>query len=239
VVVTIPFFHGEREQNKKMEEVSLIIMEEEQDVRDAQHRYDKVNAEFNKWEIEHPDYSVLHPEYVQLQQLLTSANQVLKDARAAADEKAKHQPNAVVPTTKKQKIADNDLPEYLCECIAAAQEVSLEASDVGKLVAVPEFIFHIDCCNGLFIRQEYVNVAHIIKKRLTLHDSIRRVLVLRSSGIGKSVFGVLLFLLAIKEKKDVAYHPLNLDFTYMGERSTISPIFPGSRFRLYRVSNCQ
>jgi len=57
-------------------------------------------------------------------------------------------------------------------------------------------------------------ILHILSKRLTLHDSIRRVLVLRSSGIGKSVFGVLLFLLAIKEKKDVAYHPMNNKFTY-------------------------
>ena len=96
----------------------------------------------------------------------------------------------------------------------AAQEVNLEESSVGKVVAVPEFMFNINCCNGLFIRQEYVNVAHIIKKRLTLHDSIRRVLVLGSPGIGKSVFGVLLFLLAIKKKKDVAYHPLNDAFTY-------------------------
>jgi len=198
-----------------MEEVSLIIItEEEQDVRDAQRRYDKVNAEFNKWENEHPDYSVLHPEYVQLQQLLTSANQVLKDARAAANEKAKHQPNAVVPTTKKQKIADNDLPEYLCECIAAAQEVSLEESDVGKLVAVPKTMFSINCRHGLFIREEYLDVAHIIKTKLASDESIRRVLVLGSPGIGKSVFGLFLFLLGIKEKKDVAYHPMNAEVTY-------------------------
>jgi len=78
-------------------------------------------------------------------------------------------------------------------------------------VAVPEFIFHIDCCNGLFIRQEYVDITNIIKKKLTLNDLIRRVLVLGSPGIGKSVFGVLLFLLAIKEKKD---YPLNHRFTY-------------------------
>jgi len=59
-----------------------------------------------------------------------------------------------------------------------------------------------------------MDVANIIKVHLTLHKSTRRVLVLGSPGIGKSIFGVLLFLLAIKEKKDVAYHPMNTDVTY-------------------------
>jgi len=111
-------------------------------------------------------------------------------------------------------MAANSLPEYLSDYIVVAQKVSLEASGADKVVAVPEFIFDIDCCNDLFIRQEYLDVAHIIQKILTLNDSIRRVLVLGSPGIGKSVFGVLLFLLAIKKKKDVAYHPLNDAFTY-------------------------
>jgi len=46
-----------------------------------------------------------------------------------------------------------------------------------------------------------VDVANTIKENLTSDKSTRRVLVLGSPGIGKSVFGVLLFLLAIKEGK--------------------------------------
>jgi hypothetical protein len=98
------------------------------------------------------------------------------------------------------------------EYIALAQDLSLEETE--KLVAVPKKIFRTNFLNGLFIRQEHVDVANIIEKKLASDESIDRVLVVGSPGIGKSVFGVLLFLLAIKEKKDVAYHPMNLGFTY-------------------------
>ena len=84
----------------------------------------------------------------------------------------------------------------------------------GTLVSLPQNFLGATLSMGLFIRQEYVDVAHIIQAKLALNKSIKRVLVLGSPGIGKSVFGVLLFLLDIKQKKDVAYHPIDLDFTY-------------------------
>ena len=115
-------------------------------------------------------------------------------------------------TTKRQRIEATDRP-MLTKIIALAQNLSLE--DSGKLVAAPEYIFRTEFENdGLFIRQEYVNVVNIIAEKLACDNPSRRVLVLGSPGIGKSVFGVLLFLLAIKEKKDVAYHPMDLGFTY-------------------------
>jgi hypothetical protein len=49
-------------------------------------RYDKVNADFEEWERNHPGYNVLHPEYVQFNQLLNDAERRWKDARAAAEE---------------------------------------------------------------------------------------------------------------------------------------------------------
>jgi len=124
----------------------------------------------------------------------------MEGARAAAAERASNQRNAV--PTKKQRLAEIFLPECR-EYIVVAQnkELSFKKSNVGKLVTVPEFIFRTNCCNGLFIRQEYVDVANTIKENLTSDKSTRRVFVLGSPGIGKSVFGVLLFLLAIKEGK--------------------------------------
>lgn len=74
--------------------------------------------------------------------------------------------------------------------------------------------FSTDFHNGLFVRQEYVDVAKIIQHALTSGKIYFRVLVIGSPGIGKSVFGVLLFLLAIKEKRNVAYCPLDKKLIY-------------------------
>jgi len=154
--------------------------------------------------------------YERLKEAQEHQERILNEARAAA-EKANR-------ATKKQRVAaEIDLPNW-SKYLAVAQELSLEESDVGKLVHVPGTIFSTDfrngVCNGLFIRQEYVDVDDIINKKLSSDDgsidngSIKRVLVVGSPGIGKSVFGVLLFLLAIKQKKNVAYHPLDDDRTY-------------------------
>jgi hypothetical protein len=116
----------------------------------------------------------------------------------------------IVPL-KKQRIEEFDR-QTLTAYIAVAQGVSLEES--GKRIAVPQVIFGIAFDSNLFIRQEYLDVAEIIKVTSASDLSIRKILVLGSPGIGKSVFGVLLFFLAMKERKDVAYNPINLDFTY-------------------------
>ena len=107
---------------------------------------------------------------------------------------------AAIPSSKKQRneASESDLREY----ITAAEAVSLKKSGTLLDAPIPRTIFQTPLDNGLFIREEYVEVSHIIATKIAANnDVIRRVLVLGSPGIGKSVFGVFLFLLAIKEKK--------------------------------------
>jgi len=65
----------------------------------------------------------------------------------------------------------------LNEYILVVQKLSLEESDVGNLVPVPVEVFQTNCRNGLFIQQEYLDVANIIKEHLTSVESTKRVLV--------------------------------------------------------------
>jgi len=46
-----------------------IIAKEEQDVLDAQRRYDEVNADFNKWENKHPAYKARNGPWITVVQL--------------------------------------------------------------------------------------------------------------------------------------------------------------------------
>ncbi|ETI51756.1 hypothetical protein F442_05035 [Phytophthora nicotianae P10297] len=69
-------------------------------------------------------------------------------------------------------------------------------------------IFGTSIPDGLYIRQEYWDLHDIIKQRLRSDRSLRRILVVGSPGIGKSVFGVFLLLLFMTEQKDVAYRRL-------------------------------
>lgn len=85
--------------------------------------------------------------------------------------------------------------------VAASSDLNLEA---GSYVFFPQ-----ECLGQtylphkfLFIRQEYVDVAAIIKAKLLKH---RRVLVLGSPGIGKSLFGWFMFLHEARSHNDVAY----------------------------------
>ena len=61
---------------------------------------------------------------------------------------------------------------------------------------------------GIFVREEYFELCKLIDKAKLKDSDIRRIQVLGSPGIGKSVFGVFLFLLAIQQKKNVAYRAL-------------------------------
>ncbi|KAF1780182.1 hypothetical protein GQ600_12150 [Phytophthora cactorum] len=67
--------------------------------------------------------------------------------------------------------------------------------------------------HGLYVREEYWELHDMIDKELKSLPC-RRILVVGSPGIGKSVFGLFLLLLAIKERKNVAYHPLGNQGTY-------------------------
>ncbi|GMF29734.1 unnamed protein product [Phytophthora fragariaefolia] len=84
----------------------------------------------------------------------------------------------------------------------------------GEVLKTPTAIFGTSLFNGLYIRQEYLDLHDIIKQRLTSDSSLRRILVVGSPGIGKSVFGVFLLLLFMMEQKDVAYRPLGGEGLY-------------------------
>jgi len=136
-----------------------------QEVNDADQRYRELDARFEKCNQRLKDAN----------NLLKDAERRLKDARAAAAAENAIQSNAA-PTTKKQRLVEFDISQ-LNEYILVAQKLSLEESDVGNLVPVPVEVFQTNCCNGLFIRQEYLDVANIIKEHLTSVESTKRVLV--------------------------------------------------------------
>jgi DNA replication protein DnaC len=171
---------------------------------------------------------------------LKEANERLKEANERLKEAREYhlRLNQPLQTTKKQRIQAIDRP-MLAKIIALAENLSLEES--GKLVAVLKDIFRTHFVNGLFIRQDYINVVNIIAENFARDKNCRRVLVVGSPGIGKSVFGVLLCLLAIKEKKDVAYHPINgfpYYFTWNGTEYDFSDFpHPGIRYEGYFDGN--
>lgn len=93
--------------------------------------------------------------------------------------------------------------------VATSNDLNLEA---GRYVAFPqEYLGPIYLPHKvLFIRQEYVEIAAITKSKLLLEDQrmvprTRRVLILGSPGIGKSLFGWFMFLREVQSKNDVAY----------------------------------
>ncbi|GMF44348.1 unnamed protein product [Phytophthora lilii] len=117
----------------------------------------------------------------------------------------------LVPDEKRQRTEAVD-PRHLNELnalvaiahkLSGAKELKLET-----LLDTPMTIFGAAFDDGLYVRQEYWDLHEIIQKRLASDSSLRRILVVGSPGIGKSVFGVFLLLLFMMEKKHVAYRPL-------------------------------
>jgi hypothetical protein len=187
-------------------------------VRNAKRRYEEAGIDLDvarndvlKWKKNHTDadgqYSILDPELLHLEKLVNDANQRLKEARQGLQDFEQLWQNARAATLPPSTMLLTQPldPTILSTYVTLAQEISFEES--GRLYgSVPKQIFLTDCSNGLFIRQEYLDVANIIENRFVKDPSRVKVLVVGSPGIGKSVFGVLLFLLALKRKKNVAYH---------------------------------
>ncbi len=144
----------------------------------------KEQSEVDKWnaKIENEE-DVNGPRMTFYVERLKEANERLKEANERLQEAREYHLRLTQPlqTTKKQRIEEIDR-SILTEYIALAQELSLEESE--KLVAVPETIFRTLFANGLFIRQEYVNVVNIIAKNLACDKPCQRVLVIGSPGIG-------------------------------------------------------
>ncbi|KAL8002397.1 hypothetical protein Plhal703r1_c15g0072091 [Plasmopara halstedii] len=90
---------------------------------------------------------------------------------------------------------------------------------VGKLLETPIIILGLSISKGLYIRKEYWDLYNIIEQQLRSDSSLRRILVVGSPGIGKSVFGLFLLLLFMTKHKDVAYRPLNRSLIYFTWRT--------------------
>ncbi|DBA02552.1 TPA: hypothetical protein N0F65_011024 [Lagenidium giganteum] len=112
------------------------------------------------------------------------------------------------PSEKRQRTEAVD-PRQLNELAALVQQLDgVKKLKVGTVLETPTTIFGASFDNGLYLRKEYWDLNDIIQKRLASNSSLRRILVVGSPGIGKSVFGVFLLLLFMMKKKDIAYHPL-------------------------------
>lgn len=59
-------------------------------------------------------------------------------------------------------------------------------------------------------------------EKLSSNDSVRRILVVGSPDIGKSVFGIFLLLGLMTEKRDLAYRPMTCPRTYYLSCDTVN-----------------
>ncbi|KAG3169456.1 hypothetical protein PI124_g597 [Phytophthora idaei] len=115
-----------------------------------------------------------------------------------------------VPASKRRRIDAITSPrsEELVALAAFGQQLNREtALPVGELLVLPKTVFGTSFWNGLYIRQEYWDLYNMIEQKLADGTGrIRRILVIGSPGIGKSVFGVFLLLVFLIERRNVAYH---------------------------------
>jgi hypothetical protein len=92
---------------------------------------------------------------------------------------------------------------------------------VGKLITTPAELFGTDLPYGLFVRQEYFTLLDLINSEIQKGETKKRVLILGSPGIGKSIFGIWTLLLAMKERKHVCIKPKeNSPFIFLTWRGT-------------------
>lgn len=181
----------------------------------ADRMYNDASEALELWKSNHKEVAIdrLNPELCQLENEIMDANQLLMDANQLLTDSNQLRMDAA--RNKQQRTEEMKrltlVPNW-SEWNAIIHELCLEKT--GELVAVPKTFFGTNCRNGLFVREEYNVLARRIDTKLESDKRIDSVLVVGSPGIGKSVFGVLLFLLAIKKEKNVAYHPLQATSTY-------------------------
>jgi hypothetical protein len=108
-------------------------------------------------------------------------------------------------TIKRQRIESESqsIQRQFNVCLQIADSLNLDM--IGQLIKVPQVLLGVEFPYGLYIREEYKTLQKIITKVLTCKSSISKVLILGSPGIGKSTFGVLMCLMAIKERKHIAF----------------------------------
>ncbi|CEG40094.1 uncharacterized protein PHALS_10313 [Plasmopara halstedii] len=115
------------------------------------------------------------------------------------------EPKPSVPDVKRQRSEKLDSRELdMLAALVPQLENGVERM-VGKILDIPTRSLNISVPYGLYIRQEYWDLYVIIKQQLRTNRLLRRFLVLGTSGVGKSVFGVFLLLVFLTERKNVAY----------------------------------
>jgi hypothetical protein len=113
------------------------------------------------------------------------------------------------PSTKRQKskAGIRNIQAQLTEWMEIADNLRFDAANV--IIDTPPDLFGMMCFNGIFIREEYQIVLKIINDAQTKSNKLNKFLILGSPGIGKSVFGILMFLLAIQKRNHAAYKAWN------------------------------
>lgn len=113
---------------------------------------------------------------------------------------------------KKQKLAiASEITELYEKVVMKLKEEDFQQ---GNLISFPE-IFEQSFDHGLYVRKEYIDLQSIIKKELESGITpTKKILIVGSPGIGKSAFGIFLFLMAMKRNKNVVYHISQANFMY-------------------------
>jgi hypothetical protein len=108
------------------------------------------------------------------------------------------------PTLGGKKYSIKTMHMQFQKCLIIAESLNMHAQD--KIIKTPSKLFGTVLSNGIFIREEYRQLLDTIKG-IRESGKYKRCLILGSRRLGKSVFGILMFILAIKERKNVAYKP--------------------------------
>jgi hypothetical protein len=117
---------------------------------------------------------------------------------------------SIAEVKQTQTLADNEESPYniqnmqlqFYECFKIAESLNMDVQD--EIIKTPSELFGTYVSNGILFREEYQNLLDIIKDKRKIGNKF---LIIGSPGIGKSVFSILMFVLAIKERKHVAYKP--------------------------------
>ncbi|KAL3670218.1 hypothetical protein V7S43_004531 [Phytophthora oleae] len=119
------------------------------------------------------------------------------------------------PPKKRQKThgIPLNMMENLVNLVNMSQGLSRSTDlDVGQVVELPNDLFGIGFCGGLYIREEYWTLHDMMMQKFA--SGYSSFLVTGSLGIGKSIFGVFLLLVFLAERKNVAYRALGESVTY-------------------------
>ncbi|KAK1937047.1 hypothetical protein P3T76_009825 [Phytophthora citrophthora] len=90
---------------------------------------------------------------------------------------------------RKRSASSGIAEEKLLSVVKCGLKLSDTDVAAGRLLEVPKHFMGIDIYDGLYVRQEYWDLHALITEKFDSNRNVRRVPVLGSPGIGKSVFG--------------------------------------------------